>query len=321
MKIKWFAALAAVLLLTFCLSLTAAADTGYTGEIDPETGLPYGHDAEGETGELVAVSSSVYYSWVTKDYVYRIPDSTAEVHVTAVDGMVLTTPVAIAPGANANITVYRNGSEYTGSLTSCETPGEYVISAQVGGSSRRVMGFTVVGKTVSSLQTFVVPDGFYIVEATRGGENVYLDRYSVDMSEEGAYAIRYECSATNQTYRLEVTVDRTPPLLSFQGTVDRQGRIRSKLTFRGLEEGDQIYLTRSGEAVAPELDGEGGGTIYDPGNYKMIVSDAAGNTMEYNFIILQYLNLQSGAFFLLLFAVIAAVVIYVISKRKRLKIG
>ena len=141
------------------------------------------------------------------------------------------------------------------------------------------------------------------------------------MEAEGAYTIEYECSATNLSYRLEVTVDRTPPALTFRGSIDKQGRVRSKLEFQGLAEGERIYLTRSGEPVTPELDTEGGGVIYDPGSYVMLVSDAAGNTVEYDFIILQYLNVQSGAFILLVLAVIATVVVYVIVKRKRLKIG
>ena len=53
----------------------------------------------------------------------------------------------------------------------------------------------------------------------------------------------------------------------------------------------------------------------------MLVMDAAGNTKEYDFIILQYFNLQSWIFFLIVLAVIAAVVIYIVMQRKRLKIG
>jgi len=321
MKTKQIAALALALLAMLCLSLPAAADTGYTGEINPETGQPYGEDTARDTGDLVALSSTMYYSWSSHDYVYRLPDATAEVHVSAADGMVVTTPVSIVPGSDAAIAVYRNGSEYTGDLSRCAETGEYVISVPVGGSARRLMSFTLVGKTVSALHTFVVPDGFYILDAQRDGESAYIDRYSVDMEKEGAYVIEYECSATNLTYKLEVTVDRTPPALSFQGTADSQGRIRSKLVFAGLENGDQIYLIRSGEAVAPELNGDGTGTIYDPGSYVMTVTDAAGNSVEYSFIILQYLNVLSWTFFLLFFAVIGAVIAYVVIQRKRLKIG
>ena len=314
-------ALALALFLLLCLSLPALADTGYTGEINPETGQPYGEDTAQDTGDRVALSSGMYYDWISHDYVYPIPDSLGEVHVTAADGMVLTTPVTIVPGSDASVTVYLNGSEYTGSLSRCSDIGEYVISALVGGTTRRLMGFTLVGKTTCAVHTFVAPDGFYIIDAERDGESVYLDRYTADMEEEGSYSVSYECSATNMVYKLETTVDRTPPGLVFQGKLDSRGRVRSKLEFQGLAAGDSVYLSRSGVLVTPELKGDGTGVIYDPGSYVMIVTDEAGNSVEYDFIILQYLNLTSWAFFLLVFAVIAAVITYILVQRKRLKIG
>jgi hypothetical protein len=311
-------ALLALLMLTLP---AAAADTGYTGVINPETGEPYDEDAPESYGDRTALTKNMYYDWSSHDYVYPVSGSLGEVHVNAADGMVLTTPVYVRASAEASVVVYLNGSEYTGSLNSCSTAGEYVVSALVGGQQKRLMSFTLLGKTSNLMHNFVVPDGFYVLEATRNGESAYEDRYSVDMEPEGAYTIEYECSSTNLVYKLETTVDRTPPGLIFKGKLDKQGRVRSKLEFSGLEEGDRIYLERTGEAVVPELNGDGTGTIYDPGNYMMLVMDAAGNTTRYDFIILQYFNLQSWMFFLAVVLVIAAVTAYIVLQRKRLKIG
>ena len=314
-------ALMLALVLLLILALPAAADTGYTGVINPETGEPYEGQKAESSGDRTALTSGMYFDWTTHDYVYPIADSLGEVHVNAADGMVLTTPVYIRTGAEASISVYYNGSEYSGSYSSCSAAGEYVVSAVVNGQIKRLMSFTLVGATTSLLHSFIVPDGFYVVEAFHNGESVYLDRYSVDMEEEGPYTVEYECSSTGITYQLETTIDRTPPALTFQGKVDAQGRIRSKLEFSGLQNGDSIYMTRSGTAAVPELNGDGTGTIYDPGNYRMVVTDAAGNRVEYSFIILQYLNLQSWIFFLVVLALIAAVAAYIVIQRKRLKIG
>ena len=315
------AALMLALVFLFILSLPAAADTGYTGVINPETGEPEDEQTPESYGDRTALTKNMYYDWSSRDYVYPIADSLGEVHVSAADGMALTTPVYIRASADASVVVFCNGSEYTGSLNSCSDAGEYVVSALVGGQQKRLMSFTLLGKTSNQLHSFVVPDGFYILEATRDGESVYEDRYSVDMEPEGAYTIEYECSSTNLIYKLETTVDRTPPALVFKGKLDKQGRVRSKLDFSGLQNDDRIYLERTGEAVVPELNGDGTGTIYDPGTYRMFVIDAAGNTVEYDFIILQYFNLQSWMFFLAVVLVIAAVTTYIVLQRKRLKIG
>ena len=298
-----------------------AADTGYSGVIDPETGEPYDEETPESYGDRTALTKRMFYDWSTHDYVYPVTDALGEVHVSAADGMVLTTPVYIQPTAEASVVVYYNGSEYTGSLSSCSGAGEYVVSALVGGQPKRLMSFTLLGKTSNLLHDFVVPDGFYILEAMRDGESIYEDRYSLNLEPEGVYYIEYECSSTNLVYKLETTVDRTPPGLVFQGKLDSQGRVRSKLEFRGLEPDDRIYLERSGEAVVPELNSDGTGTVYDPGNYRMLVMDAAGNSVQYDFIILQYFDLQSWMFFLLVVLVVCAVAAYIILQRKRLKIG
>jgi len=314
------AAAALAVVLALFLGLPALADTGYTGEIDPETGQPYDSDTAAENTGRTVLSDSMYYDWSTHDYVYPVAAGLGEVHSDAADGMVLTRPVYIEPG-EAAVEVYLNGSPYSGKLSSCAAVGEYVVSAQVNGQTRRLLGFTLVNGVTSALHSFVVPDGFYILTAERDGQNVYYDRYSVDMEDEGTYVIEYECIGTDLVYKLETTVDRTPPSLSFQGRADAQGRIRSQLDFTGLQSGDSLYLANSGTAVEPELNGDGTGTVYDPGNYVMIVTDAAGNSVEYAFIILQYFNLQSWIFFLIVIACAAAVVVYIIVKRKRLKIG
>ena len=53
----------------------------------------------------------------------------------------------------------------------------------------------------------------------------------------------------------------------------------------------------------------------------MRVYDAAGNEKEYTFTIMVYLNVGAWFFILILAAVIIAVFVYVIVKRKHLKIG
>ena len=306
-----------------CLSAglsAAAADLDYTGVVDPESGEP-ADEGSGTGADRSALSGSMYFDWLTHDYVYPISESLGQVHSSAADGMVLTVPVSVKAENGVSVVVYADGVEYAGDLNRISAPGTYQVSAQVDGQSRRLFTFTLVGSSTNVLHTFQAPDGFYITEALRDGENIYLDRYSVSMEEEGDYAITCECPTTDSVYTLRTRIDRTVPGLVFRGTVDRQGRIRSQLDFSGLETGDSIYLTRSGVQVAPVLNGDGTGTIYDTGIYRMLVTDPAGNTAEYHFIILQYLNTQSWVFFLIVGATLAALIVYLALQRRRLKIG
>ena len=310
-----------VLLLVFLCAPALAADTDYTGPLDPETGQPKGEADPQSSDSRPALSDTMYYDWNTHDFAYPISDTLGEVHSNAADGMVLTTPVTLTVSGDIPLSIYRNGSEYTGDRGRIAEVGGYTVSASVNGQSRRLLSFTLVGKTTNAVHTFLAPDGFYIREATRDGEPIYADRYSVSMEEEGAYIVEYECSATDVVYKLETTIDRTPPALTLEGRADGQGRLRSALKFRGLQTGDGVYLTRFGEYYPPKLSSDGSGEVTDAGNYTMLVFDSAGNTVECNFVILQYYNMQSWVFFLLVFLVLAGVIAYIIVKRKRLKIA
>ena len=312
--------LSAVLLTGLCAP-ALAADTSYSGPLNAETGEPLysGDDREG-TGRS-SLSKTMYYDWNQRDFAYPIGDSLSEVHSNAADGMVLTTPVYLAVSGEADLSVFKDGNEYDGSLERIDAVGSYTVSATLGTQTRRMLSFTLVGSATNAIHTFLVPDGFYILSAERDGESIYADRYSLSMEEEGSYAVEYECSATDMIYKLETTIDRTPTELSFEGRIDNQGRVRSALKFSGVQEGDSVFLSRSGERVDVAVESDGTGVIKDPGNYSLIIKDPAGNGLEYDFIILQYYNLQSWVFFLLVIAAVTAVAVYVLLQRRRLKIA
>ena len=222
-------ALCVLLLLCFCLP-ALAADTDYTGPLDPETGQPKGEADPQSSDTRPALSDTMYYDWNTHDFAYPIPDTLGEVHSNAADGMVLTTPVTLTVTGDIPLSVYRNGSEYTGDLGRIAEVGGYTVSASVSGQSRRLLSFTLVGSSTNALHSFLAPDGFFVREAARDGNPIYADRFSLSMETEGSYAVEYECSATDIVYKLETTIDRTPPALQFEGSADRQGRIRSALS-------------------------------------------------------------------------------------------
>lgn len=319
--------LALAALLCGALSAGAyAADPSYSGRIDPETGEALDvrgplDDSEG-TGR-VYVSSGVYYDYNAHAYIYSLGGSAGEVSCGVADGMVLCgTAVTVLPSQDAPVTVYRDGQELDAGERAVSAVGEYTVVTQAEGRSRQLLKFTIVGESTNALETFTVPDGFYLTEATRDGENVDLDRYSVNMSAEGQYHIVYTCSATGISYTLDTVIDRTPPEITLSGRFDDEMRTRGAVSFDGLQPGDTVRATNMNESVVPEVnDTYTGGTFYDTGSYTLTVYDAAGNSATYEFIILTYFNATSLMFFTLVLLCAAAVFVYVRFKRKNLKIG
>ena len=318
---------AVLLVLSFLLCLPARAAGSYidyTGELDPATNEPVKpEDPNGSSSTTgrVMLSSNMYYDWNTRDFVFPVRNTVNEIHCSAADGMILNKPVNITTGADTSIVVYLNGNEYTGSLSTINQVGEYVVSSQQAGDTVRVLTFTLVGATTNAISLFSPPDGFYLTAATRDGMGIYFDRYNVRMDQEGLYHLEYECIATDVVYTLETTIDRTPPELKFEGRINDAWQVRSELKFSGLEKGDSIYLTRGGVQVQPTLNGDGTGVIYDTGTYVMQVFDAAGNRTEYRFAILMYFNVSSLVFMAFAVVLIVGTTVYILVKRKNLKIG
>ncbi|MCR4725409.1 MAG: hypothetical protein K5772_08245 [Clostridia bacterium] len=322
--IRFGAILAAVSLALSLGSAVYAVNTDYSGELDPLTNLPVGSGTAGLTGDSVSrvpIYGNTYYDWNLHSFVYQVEGTLTEIYSDAADGMVSSSPVSVTATENSTIMVFRDGTQLSGDFSNLNTPGNYVVSAPSGSGNKKVFSFTIVGGRTNALHTFEVPDGFYVASVEKDGEVRFTDRYTVDMEEEGAYTVEYECMATDLSYTLQTVIDRTPPELSFRGKMDENNRMRSALLFSGLQEGDSIVLLRSGEEVLPTLNGDGTGGVYDPGNYVMRVYDAAGNMAEYTFTILIYLNRYSVFFIGIVLLTAAAVAGYIIFQRKRLKIG
>ncbi len=275
--------------------------------------------AEGvATEDQVWVNDAARYDYTGHCFVYTVGDSGAEVRSSVLDGMAVTEPVSL----NGNgLTIYRNGQSYTWDQKSIEDTGEYVVMAQSGNTNTRLLTFSILGKTSSVVHSYQVPDGMLVTAATLNGEELTLDRYAVPMEAEGLYHIEYECLASGISYTLETTVDRTPPEIQFSGRIDERNRVHSALSFSGLQEDERIYATLDGAELQVEVRSDGTGELTQSGAYVIQVFDDAGNSSEYAYTILIYLDASGIAFFALLAASAAAVIIYILLKRKRLQVG
>lgn len=299
---------AALLISLLCLSVLAAGGPRYA-----EDGL-----LGFEPDERLWLTDTMWYNEEKRVFVYPVSDTGQELEANVADGMVTNSAVSIY---GSSVLAYRNGTLYTESLSNLTTPGDYVIMSQVGNQSLRLFTFTLVGPTTSELYAYNLPAGMYVTLAQRDGEEIAYERYSVPMQADGLYHIEYECISTGIGYVLDVTVDRTPPELSFSGSIDESHHVHSALTVSGIEEGGSIRVTLDGVALDVTPNADGTLELPDSGNYYIEAFDAAGNRSEYGYTVLLYLNASSLVFFVLLIGSVAAICIYVFVKRKKLKIG
>lgn len=300
---------AALLLSLLCLPVRAAGPL-----LDPEEGEAVLPDEEGR----IQLSDSMYYDTNSRDFVYPLSDSGQSVHASVANGMIVRGPVDVSGGL---LLAYRNGEPYDGSLSGLTEPGEYVIMSQLGSQTLRLFSFTLTAPTSSIIYAYNMPSGMFVTNAFRDEEEIPFERYSVPMQEDGQYHIEYECVATGVGYSLDVTVDRTPPELSFSGSIDERNRVHSALSISGIEAGSTLQVTLDGVPLQVDVSPDGTAQLPDSGQYVINVFDAAGNRSEYVYTVLIYLNAASLFFFILLALCAAAVIVYVFVKRKKLRIG
>lgn len=270
---------------------------------------------------LVWFSDDMSYDQSSRDFVYPLQETGLYIHSNVANGMITSGPVYVKGGL---IIAYKDGQPYEfegEEITDLTEPGEYVIMSRVGSQTTRLFSFTLTGPTSSVIYSYPLPVGMYVTTATLNGEETAYDRYSVPMQQDGLYHIEYECMNVNIGFVLDVTVDREPPELEFSGNIDEKHRVHSALHVSGVEEGGTLRVTLDGSPIDVFVTKEGTADLLDSGSYFIEAFDAAGNRSEYVYTVLIYLNSGGIIFFAILIASILAVAIYILIKRKKLKIG
>lgn len=335
-SIKKLTALLLAVLLLFVTAATAFAEdaeivpSGQSDQQSDEEVVTPGQ-SEGESStvypateptpvneNIIRLTSSMSYDTGTREFVYPVADSGNEVRSSAADGMIVTGSVQIS---GATVLIYKDGELLEGDSSTITEPGDYVVMAQYGSQTPRLFTFTLAGKAISTVYAYDLPSGMIVNSATRDGEEISYDGTSIPMREDGLYHVVYECVSTGAFYTLDLNVDRTPPELQFDGKIDDHNRVHSALRFSGVEEGDVLYVRLDGVQIDVPVHGDGTGELTQSGSYIITVFDAAGNSTEYGYTVMLYFNASSLAFFAVLIAALAAVIIYVRIKRKRLEIG
>lgn len=310
---KAFLAAAALFALLSVDALAADVDMDYSGAIDSYTGLPVGQFALPEGVERVQLDSASYYDFTAHRFVYTF-SSGMEVSSTAPNGIVTNGPVSVELSTGAVGKLYRDGAPVSETgFTDLRTPGSYVLSVNTNsGVTAEPLQFTIVDSVTGLFDSYTLPDGFAITDAQRDGTPIVFGVQQVDFSEEGSYELSYFCESTGISYSFRTQIDHTPPTLALAEVTD--GEAKGPVDISDLE---------AGAAVRIELDGKDIGyatELTQSGNYHLWLQDKAGNTTEYQFRILVYMNTSAIFAVILAMAVILGLIVFLVYSRKKLRV-
>ena len=304
----------AALLGALCAPAFADVDPYYSGTVDTVTGEAV---TSSSSAARVQISDSMYYDRENGSFVYPTGSGVYEVRANVADGMVVSEPVRVTADDGVELTLSRNGTALDeADLSSISDAGSYTVTVKDVDAIVTLFGFTIVGATTNLAGGYMMPEGFYILDATLDGEDAYYERSYIGMEDEGQYEIEYVCSDTSIHYHLSTIVDRTPPEITLDGKLDQNGRYHSAVQIGGVEQDGSVTLTRDGSDVRFPSDGK----LSEAGMYQLQAFDAAGNAATEQFTILVYLDINSLLFFALVCVSLAGVLCYILYKRKNLKI-
>lgn len=291
----------------------SGADFDYEGPIDMFTGAPIPENGGQDTTQRVNISDGSVYDRSTGYYIYAVDNGSVSVSVA--DGMIVAGDVTFSISENANVKLYKDGEpldEFPGLVNA---PGSYAVISGDTGSDGQIMGFRVIGQITGAINQYNMPSGFSVSGVTIDGNDAAYDYGVVDMTTEGVYNIKYICSDNGITYTLNVTIDHTPPQVTFEG-LDENDRAKGPVTITGLQEGDTVSVISGNEVKKLNLNSQ----ITESGDYRVVVTDAAGNSVERQFKILVYLNLQAWMFFGFILLLIVGMAIALTLTRKNLRV-
>lgn len=282
--------------------------------VDPFTGLTEAQMlAEEKKGE-VTITSSMKYDSIKNRYVYYISSSdSVKITSTAADGMYLASNAEVEFPTNGAGIIYHDGKEITDNPDNTYSkPGRYEVRVNVQGEEKSVFSFTIVGKKANSIYSYNIPEGFTLKSVQFNDNDIKVGSSSVNLTEEGKYKISYQCNRTGIPYTLETEIDRTAPTLLLAAVENGVADGPVDISDRGEENSILVYLNDQQINYSPELTAIG--------KYRLLLSDEAGNTTEYSFDIIPYLNTNAKIVIGALIIAIIALIVYLYVGKKKLKV-
>lgn len=270
-------------------------------------------DGSSEVADKVWITDNMFYDTKNKAYGYYVGNEI--VYSNVADGMVVKDKVSVKIPETIKAKLYWEGYEMDFPGGNVSRLGSYTVEVSYNATSIQLFSFMIVGSDTNQMLSYTMPDGFRLTKVKRDGEEIDYTRKFVDMSKEGHYVISYECSKTGVPYTLDVTVDTTPPTVVIEG-VDDDGKARGPVAITQKVDKDTMVITKNGEEYKTML----GSVLTQNGRYVVTITDPAGNSTEYRFTILIYLDknawIFSGVFLLVVIVVIGLFVYF----RKHLRV-
>lgn len=225
------------------------------------------------------------------------------------NGLISNGNVQIENGEKLSLTVTKDGQmiEYEfGQILDDE--GVYKVIMKDACGNEKSFEFQIV-KGVKQAIDYTLGESVTVLSIERNGESVGVGGNHLVFTVDGIYTVTAQSEGV--VYSFELTLDSTPPTIDLIGV--KNGGVSGKsVIISNLSEQATVIVFKDGELIEYEL----GNELSAYGEYRVLVTDEAGNQSEYAFTLKHVLN--GGAVALIVIGILlagAAVVGIVFGKR------
>ena len=265
-------------------SLTASYDNGQVLSENGKYVLTFVDYAGNSTSKTITLDTVVSYKIIVGHN--RMPSGIATNEHLTLSG----------DGETLNIvSVKRDGAEIETANLSFTEHGMYEVELSDIVGNTATVEFAIFTHAVKELDYFAEP-GFSIagVWMIDGADRLsFVSQIAVDengtqfvsLTQSGEYDVELKDLLSGAIYSFRTEIDHTPPNVTLVG-VEEGGSTREDVTVMGILKGDHVDVYRGTELIFTKTaakDVDDPPTIGEPGDYKIVVSDEAGNVVEYEF--------------------------------------
>ncbi len=188
---------------------------------------------------------------------------------------------------------------------------QFVLTDEIG--NQEYSDFLILNTPIRRIET-ELHESVTVTEIQKDGAVQELEivdniLYLVD---EGNYQVTIYDKSVNKAFSFNLTLDTTPPTIELVG-VENGGATNKEVSTKNPSE-KPVNITAICNGT--ELDYELGGKLKDAGDYKIVVTDVAGNQSEYEFRIYYSFNGATIALFGGMLAIVVLIIIFLVGTRK-----
>lgn len=214
------------------------------------------------------------------------------------NGLIASENVQLVNGEKLTVTVTKDNQvidyEFGQPL---EAEGAYKVLMKDAYGNEKTLEFRIV-KGVKTTLDYTLGESVSVLKIERDGEEILFEGNRLNFTESGVYTVIAE--AEGKTYSFVLELDSTAPTLELIGVKD--GGVSGKaVMLDNLSEQATVEVFKDGELIEYEL----GNELKEYGEYRVVVTDEAGNQTEYGFTLKHVLN--GGAVALIVIGIVVLV--------------